>query len=104
MPCQQSPPVRRINLSWRTSRRDGASQGNRMKTNLKSRSKFLRSPVSFGLADSGKPVDRTGGDNGAGCIYGLSVIMAGEALGHDQWIDATFLQQVADAINASPNG
>lgn len=40
----------------------------------------------------------------SGLIRGMAVITRGEALGHDLWIDSEFLQQVADGINASPNG
>ena len=44
-------------------------------------------------------IDREGGDEGAGVIRGTSVITIGEALGHDLWVDQTFLEQVAHAIN-----
>lgn len=68
-------------------------------------SRLFRSPITRGLWSAGKdPVDRTGGDSGAGCIYGFAVCTRGEALGHDVWIDGAFLQQVTDAINASPRG
>lgn len=48
-------------------------------------------------------IDREGGDYGAGLLTGVAVITRGEALGHDMWIDATMLQQVHDAINATGN-
>lgn len=38
---------------------------------------------------------------GAGLIEGVSVITVGEALGHDLWIDAEFLNQTAKAIQAA---
>lgn len=67
--------------------------------------KLLRSPIARGLAKSEEPaVDRQGGDAGAGIIRGMAVISRGEALGHDMWIDADMLQQVAAAINASDAG
>jgi len=40
---------------------------------------------------------------GKGVITDISVITAGEALGHDLWIDQDFLSDVADAINAFAN-
>lgn len=58
----------------------------------------LRSKVQRGAVGS---VDREGGDNGAGLISDFSVITRGEALGHEMWCDAEFLQQVHDAINAA---
>lgn len=68
---------------------------------LKSAPRFFRSPIARGLAaGDGSPIDRTGGDYGAGLIRGFAVITRGEALGHYSWCDATFLSQVADAINA----
>ena len=45
-----------------------------------------------------------GGKYDAGMIENVSVITRGEALGHDAWIDAPFLDQVAEAINESENG
>lgn len=48
-------------------------------------------------------VDPTGGKYGAGIIRRMSVMTRGEALGHGFWVDATALQQTADAINA-PGG
>lgn len=45
-------------------------------------------------AEGGR-VDRDAEPNGA--IYGLSVITAGEALGHGAWIDGEFLDQVVEA-------
>lgn len=74
-------------------------------------SKVFRSPVARGLAASSgpgvsgsSPVDPTGGAEGAGLIRGMAVITRGEASGHDLWIDAEFLQAVADAINADEIG
>lgn len=49
-------------------------------------------------------VDRTGGKYGAGILRGVSLIAAGEALGHDMWIDEVTLQQVADAAAFGKNG
>lgn len=78
---------------------------------LKNSPKTLRSPVCRGLSAAGKgpgatltPVDPAGGDEGAGIIRGMAVITRGEALGHGLWIDQTFLQQTAEAINAKPAG
>jgi hypothetical protein len=71
---------------------------------IKSPSKLFRSPIARGIAADESPVERDGGDYGAGCIYGFAVCTRGEALGHDVWIDGTFLQQVTDAINATSRG
>ena len=60
----------------------------------------LRAPVSRGVVAR---VIRDGGDSGAGLIRGFAVVTRGEAIGHDHWIDAEFLQQTADAINATGN-
>lgn len=46
-------------------------------------------------------VDPTGGRFGAGLIRGAAVVTRGEALGWGMWLDVTFLQSVADAINAA---
>lgn len=43
-------------------------------------------------------------DRKANVIRNVSIITAGEALGHDFGIDATTVRQVADAINANPDG
>lgn len=62
--------------------------------------KHFRAKVAKG-ADR---VDRSGGRFGYGMISGVSVITRGEALGHEMWVDAAFLQQTADAINARSEG
>lgn len=49
-------------------------------------------------------VDPTGGKYGAGIIRRMSVMSRGEALGHGFWIDATAIQQTADAINTAGLG
>lgn len=49
-------------------------------------------------------VDRNGGKYGAGIIRGASLITAGEALGHDQWVDGEMVSQVAEAVNGHPKG
>jgi hypothetical protein len=66
-------------------------------------SKYLRSTPTRRAATEYR-VDRTGGFDKAGVIRGVSVITRGEALGHDLWVDAEMLDQVADAINASSKG
>lgn len=71
---------------------------------LATQPKLYRSSVARGLSDSRGAVYRTGGDYGHGVIYGAAVITRGEALGHDAWIDAGMLEQVADAINLSEKG
>ncbi len=58
----------------------------------------LRAPVSRGVAAR---VIRDGGDSGAGLIRGFAVVTRGEAIGHDTWLDAEFLQETADRINAA---
>jgi len=50
------------------------------------------------------PIDRDGGDYGAGLLLGVAVVSRGEAVGHGEWIDGEFLGQTAQAINASPAG
>ena len=55
---------------------------------------------SAGSAADGLRVDRTGGQWGSGLIEGVSIITRGEALGHGQWIDDTFLRQVSEALGA----
>ena len=49
-------------------------------------------------------VDREGGKYGAGLINGVSLITAGEALGHGLWIDETFIEQARAALAEEPNG
>ena len=49
-------------------------------------------------------VDREGGAYGAGVIRGVSVITAGEAVGHGVWIDQAFIDQAAAALAEEPNG
>lgn len=64
-------------------------------------------PMMFRTAKatgSRSAVDRTGGKYGAGLITGVSVITAGEALGHNAWIDETFVEQVRRAVAALPDG
>jgi hypothetical protein len=46
-------------------------------------------------ADAKIECDREGGRFGAGLIPGVSLIMTGEALGHEYWIDEVTLDQVA---------
>lgn len=49
-------------------------------------------------------VSRNGGDNGAGLLSGVSLIAAGEALGHDMWIDDVTLSQVAEHASQGKHG
>lgn len=49
-------------------------------------------------------ISRTEGDYGAGMLSGVSLIASGEALGHDMWIDAVTLEQVAEYANKGNNG
>ena len=49
-------------------------------------------------------VSRDGGDNGAGILSGVSLIAAGEALGHDMWIDDVTLSQVAEQAGQGKHG
>lgn len=54
---------------------------------------------------TGNPrVDRTGGMFDAGVIYDVSMITRGEALGHDLWVDASFLNATAEAVNSVAQG
>jgi len=71
-----------------------------MKPDLSNPSEFYRAPVARG---SGQVV-RAGGDAGAGLIERASVITAGEAHGHGQWLDAEFVESVATAINRPAGG
>ena len=64
-----------------------------------------RGPLARSLANgASSPIDRTGGDAGAGIIRGFAVITRGEALGHGVWIDSEFLRQAVAAMNAAPDG
>lgn len=58
-------------------------------------SEYFRTAKSTGSKAS---VDREGGRFSAGLITRVSVITAGEALGHEAWIDETFISQVHDAM------
>jgi hypothetical protein len=74
---------------------------------LKNAPRELVAPAARGLAvgdGSAAPVDRTGGDFGAGLIRGVALVTRGEADGHYFWMDSVFLRQVADALNADPKG
>lgn len=73
-------------------------------TDISRPSTRYRSEIATGIAPKESAVSRDGGDHQAGLIRGYSVITRGEALGHGHWIDGTFLNQVADAINAAPDG
>lgn len=69
-------------------------------------SKLFRSNVARGISapDEQPAIERKGGNYKAGLIRGISVITLGEARGHDLWIDAEMLQQVATGINAKSEG
>lgn len=62
--------------------------------------KHFRARVATGI----DRVDRTGGRFGFGVVRGVSIITRGEALGHQMWVDAAFLQATADSINARSEG
>lgn len=62
--------------------------------------KHFRARVATGI----DRVDRTGGRFGFGVVRGVSIITRGEALGHQMWVDAAFLQATADSINARTEG
>lgn len=49
-------------------------------------------------------IDRTGGRYRAGLLGGTAVVTAGEAIGHDLWLDADFLAACVTAINTTPAG
>lgn len=77
---------------------------------LKRRSRVSRCSVARGLpsmaagTSEASPIDRDGGDYGAGLIRGAAVISRGEALGHDFWVDSSMLDQVVAAINGFSRG
>lgn len=71
-----------------------------MKADLSTQPTRFRSKIAKGV-DKPAAIDPTGGDFGAGLIPSVAVITRGEALGHDLWIDAEFLNQTAAAINAT---
>jgi len=73
------------------------------KPDLSQPSELFRSQVAKGIKGD-DPVDREGGDYGAGLVRGVAVITRGEALGHDEWIDGEMLRQVSDAIQESEMG
>lgn len=49
-----------------------------------------------GVESSQVVIDRTGGRFSAGIIRGVSLAAVGEALGHDLWLDAEMIAQVAE--------
>ncbi len=69
-------------------------------------SKTYRAAVARGIdAKEDVPaIERTGGNYKAGLIRRVSVATTGEALGHNQWLDAETLSQVALMINGKPDG
>lgn len=70
---------------------------------LKTAPVSLRAAPARGLASEAS-VSTKDGDYGAGIIYGAAIVTRGEALGHEFWCDGVFLQQVNDALNATPRG
>lgn len=68
---------------------------------LNTKPRFLRAKKSKG----GSPkVDPRGGYRKAGLIKGVSVITAGEALGHGMWIDNAFVESTTEHINSFNKG
>lgn len=61
-------------------------------------SRFARASVA---ESAPAKIDTAGGMYKAGLIRNVSVITAGEALGHELWIDAVFVQQVFDALSVA---
>jgi hypothetical protein len=73
------------------------------KSNLSKAPTYYRAPVGRGLsATSG--VLNAGGRFGAGLITGLAVITRGEALGHEAWVDTTFISEVNAALKVADAG
>jgi hypothetical protein len=64
--------------------------------------KRFRATISRNPA--GPKVEREGGMFDAGLIRDVSLITVGEALGHEMWCDAQFIETVALAVNQSPRG
>lgn len=56
------------------------------------------------MAKGAGPVDRKGGQYGAGIIRGVSLAMVGEALGHEMWLDEEFVSGIVPAVNAYSQG
>lgn len=77
-----------------------------MKPDLKRPPKYVRAAMARGLrsADGESVIDRKGGDYGAGLIRGMAVVTRGEALGHDLWLDAAFLDQARAALASARGG
>lgn len=73
------------------------------KINLSKAPTYYRAPVGRGLATSSSVRD-AGGRFGAGLVTGLAVITRGEALGHNAWIDTSFIAQVDGAMRANDAG
>jgi hypothetical protein len=69
---------------------------------LTEKPRFLRAGPARGVEKDA--VDRKGGIYGAGIIRKAAIVTRGEALGHGVWLDAEFLQQTAEGINASAKG
>jgi hypothetical protein len=85
-------------LMNKSNRRRGVG---RLPAFLSTRPTMFRAAKSRGSAGG---VDRTGGRYGAGLITRVSVITAGEAIGHEAWIDEVFIDQVAAALSAKEGG
>lgn len=75
-----------------------------MRTNLSKPLTLMRGMTTRGLAESSKPVDREGGNYGAGLIRGFAVVTRGEALGHGVWLDAEFIRSTRVSLNKLKKG
>lgn len=68
---------------------------------LRDAPRYLRSKPATG----GQPqVERKGGYRQQGVIRSASIVSRGEALGHDEWLDQSFIESVAEAINQPNKG
>lgn len=73
------------------------------KEGLAAPSAYRTGPIAAGSGV--QRVDREGGRDGAGVIYGVALVTSGvEALGHGQWVDGVFVRQIARATLESSNG
>tara|TARA_R110002020_G_scaffold368536_5_gene580370 strand:- start:6359 stop:7627 length:1269 start_codon:yes stop_codon:yes gene_type:complete len=64
---------------------------------------LFRAATVRGL-DQAPEIDRKGGKYGAGYIKNFAVITKGEALGHDSWVDDTFIAQVSSELKYAKKG
>lgn len=71
---------------------------------LSVRPKYLRTYAKGITEGDQPPIERDGGDFGAGLIRGMSLCTRGEALGHDVWLDTDFIGSVVNGGKSAEKG